>query len=46
MIAVLVKIDYRTIRDFTLNGKNPQKTTWDKLKPLLELLEKKERTND
>ena len=42
MIAVLVKIDYRTIRDFTLNGKNPQKTTWKKLKPLLELLEKKE----
>ena len=44
MIAVLVKIDYRTLRAFALqsNRVTPHKATWDKLKPLLELLEKKE----
>ena len=42
MIGILVEIDYRTIRDFALHGKNPHKATWKKLKPLLDLLEEKE----
>jgi len=46
MIAVLVKIDYRTIRDFALHGKTPHKATWKKLKPLLDLLEEKEKESD
>jgi hypothetical protein len=40
-IGVLISVDYRTLKDFTLHGKNPQKTTWDKLKPLLDLLKEK-----
>ena len=46
MIATLVQVDYRTIRDFTTNGNTPHKATWEKLKPLFELLEKKERKHE
>ena len=42
MIGVLLDVDYRTVRDFALHGKNPNKTTWKKLKPLFDLLEEKE----
>ena len=44
MIAILVKMDYRTLRAFALqsNRVTPHKATWDKLKPLLDLLEEKE----
>ena len=42
MIGVLVDMDYRSVRDFALHGKNPHKATWKKLKPLLDLLEEKE----
>ena len=42
MIGVLLDVDYRTVRDFALHGKNPNKATWKKLKPLFDLLEEKE----
>jgi len=42
MMGVLLDMDYRSLKDFALHGKNPHKTTWKKLKPLLDLLEEKE----
>jgi hypothetical protein len=41
-IGALLNIDYRVLRSFAFKGKTPQKKTWKKLKPLLDLLEEKE----